>query len=139
MTQPQFKCALRRSPPDLRDWKYHEHIVGAVSIPASLSLLNTLNTVRDQGTLGTCAAFAGSAMKESQERKDINYTGYFSPWFIYLNRNTSGGTEGMYLRNVMQILQAQGVASENDVPYHPATNISQISDNIKADAKIFFG
>lgn len=137
MATPHYTCGLQRSPPDSRDWKYIEHMVSVVAVPTSLDLRNFLNTVRDQGDLPTCAAFAGAAMKECQERKEIAYTGYFSPWFIYLNRDTSNGSEGMYLRDVMKILQQKGVPSESSVPYHTASSASQISASVNADAKLF--
>lgn len=134
---PEFVCALRKSPPDPRDWKYQDHLVGAVEIPTSLDLRGKLLSVRNQGSLGTCAAFAGAAMKEWQERVEVNYTGYFSPWFIYLHRDSVGGAEGMYLRNVMQLLQKKGVPPESEVPYHDATMASQISSQAVTDALLY--
>lgn len=82
--------------------------------PKTLDLRPFLNDPRNQGSRGTCCAFACSSIKEYQERLDVNYQGYFSPNSLYFYRQANSG---MYCRNAMKILKEQGIATESQFPY----------------------
>jgi len=55
-------------------------------------------------------------MKEWQEKKDVGFRGYFSPQFVY-NQRSDLNMEGMYCRDIMQILSKKGVCYEDQHPY----------------------
>ena len=98
---------------------YKTFLVGLRSIPTFpdiLDLRNNIGPVRDQGTLGSCASFASSAMKEWQERNDGTFSGYLSPAYIYINRSNNP-SEGMFLSDACDILANKGVCREVDYSY----------------------
>ena len=132
----EFKFNLVRSPIDKRDWDYKKHMVSSVNIPESLDLRDRLPRVRNQGTEGACAAFACATMKEYQERKDVGYSGHFSPRFVYLLREDPS-TEGMYLRDVMRILTNYGICPENNLPYQRVVDKQAITKDIYYSAIMY--
>lgn len=84
--------------------------------PPTLDLRPNLPSVRNQGSRGTCAAFAGATIKEWQERTDSGYEGNMSPEFIYFYRSNKPN-QGMYSRDVMSILLNKGCCSESELSY----------------------
>lgn len=90
--------------------------VGPSGYPKTLDLREYLPPVRSQKPRGTCVAFAGSAMKEYQERLDTGYEGYFSPEFIYFYRENKPG-RGMNSRDLMEVLLKRGCCTEDTLPY----------------------
>lgn len=112
---------MRPSPKDDRDYIVERLFVNNRSIighlhPDNLDLRPYLPEPRNQGSRGTCAAFTAACIKEYHERKDVNYKNYMSPNSIYFYRENKD-SEGMYARNVMQILQKIGICPENYFPY----------------------
>jgi len=107
-------------------------------VPKTLDLRKYLNLPRNQGKRGTCASFASAAIKEYHERLDCNFCGYFSPESVYFYRSNKP-EEGMFLRDVMQILQKNGIAYEADFPYNKESEPEQVPEkalNIMPDFKI---
>lgn len=98
-------------------------------VPETLDLRKYLNYPRNQGSRGTCGAFAAAAIKEYQERLDVGYQNYMSPESIYFYRENKE-LEGMYGRNVMKILNEHGVAPEPYFPYG-SENPEQIPEEAK--------
>jgi len=99
--------------------RYKTFLVGLRSLPSfpdTLDLRNNIGPVRDQGTIGSCASFASSAMKEWQERTEGTFNGYLSPAYIYINR-INNPEEGMYLSNACDILSNKGVCPESLYSY----------------------
>jgi len=120
-----FALGCVKSPTDPRDWIYDNLPLMSAPIstttqelPEEFDLRGFLPPVRDQGQLGTCAAFSASCIKEYHEKIDnpTLFSGYMSPFFIYCNR-INKPSEGMYLRDVMRILQKCGAAREHFLPY----------------------
>jgi C1A family cysteine protease len=121
-----FALGCVKSPPDPRDWIYDNlplmsapiSTTTSQELPEEFDLRGSLPPVRDQGQLGTCAAFSASCIKEYHEKIDnpTLFSGYMSPFFIYCNR-VNKPAEGMYLRDVMRILQKCGSAREQFLPY----------------------
>jgi hypothetical protein len=111
MTEFQFN--VKKSPADIRDWKL-KAIYPKVEFPPSLDYRVDMFPIRNQGNQGSCAAMSGAAMKEWQEMKDLGITEYMSPQFIYYNRE---GGEGMYMRDLMKILNKLGDCPESFHPY----------------------
>lgn len=110
-------CGALKSPEDSRDWVY-ERIVNSHGYydepPVEFKIVGGKNLPpRDQGKRGSCAAFAGATIKELQDACSVR----LSPEFIYYHRNIKPA-EGMYGRNVFQILQQIGVVPEELYPYN---------------------
>lgn len=114
------------SPDDPRDWKISDIIAKAPAVrglPPVVDYRSVAAPIRNQGSLGSCAAFTAAGIKEIQESKDAlispdgsgKVQNYFSPGFVYYHRNNS--SEGMYGRNVMNILLNHGCPIEKDYPY----------------------
>lgn len=123
----QYKLNLKPSPKDNRDWQY-QSFVKAYTYPPVLDLKNQMFAVRDQGSQGSCAAMSGAAMKDWQEMTDVSMSEYMSPQFIYNNREDLS-EEGMYMRNLMNILKILGTCRESMWAYGKITKPSQAAYN----------
>ncbi len=114
-------CITKKSPSDTRDWVLESILNYKGEVPTILDLRLDLQPIRNQGNYGTCAAMTAACIKEYQEKKDIKISTYFSPVFIYLNREDAK-TEGMYSRDVMRILSKLGSCEEKYLPYNKFNN-----------------
>jgi len=128
---------LVQSPVDERDWVAEQiysarSVATSIKLPQTFTLVPQLPPVRDQGPYGTCAAQVASCMKEWQERKDVKFTSYMSPQFVYDNRINSS-TSGMYARDVMSILKNKGICPESMYPY--ANTTRQLTESVISTAK----
>lgn len=126
------------SPHDPRDW-VAEAILGSAyrsnaQVPKTLDLRPQLPKVRNQGSRGTCAAFTGALVKSWQEREDCGFTGWMSPEFVYHHRSNKPG-EGMYARDVMDILKNHGCATEDKCPYQSKESPDKFPDDVLEQAK----
>lgn len=121
------------SPIDTRDW-IAETIHPKFVLDTSLDLKKDLQPIRDQGNQGSCAAQSGACVKEWQEKKDINFNEYMSPQFIY-NLRENFPSSGMYLRDLMQILQKHGSVPERDFTYGGSNRLVKPSDKLLKKAK----
>ena len=132
------RCGVIRSPPDLRDWNVRNYLTRSLP-PKVLDLRHALFPVRDQGKTPTCAAQTASTMKEWQEKQigegknTSAITGYLSPMFVYNNRENQN-EDGMYSRNVMQILTNKGICYENSYPLGASF---PVTDKINEEASNF--
>lgn len=121
----QYKFDVIPSPYDNRDWNATLCMVPLNRIgqlPETLDYREYLNDARDQLREGSCAAMASCAVKEVQERIDCGYKGYFSPQFIYNQRDT---LNGMHSRRVMEILFKIGVIRESMYKYGSQSSITE--------------
>lgn len=98
-----------KSPHDPRDLIYEQLASSGnyTQLPPEFSL--AMNSPRDQGRRGTCAAFTGMSIAEYH-----NAGVELSPEFIYHHRESP---VGMYARNVFSILKKLGVPEEDLYPY----------------------
>ena len=87
-------------------------LAGAVSPPATLSLINDLMPVRDQGSSSTCVAQATACVAEYHARKAMNFRNFCSPQFIYNNRSNNNVDNGMFIGNALDILTKLGTCRE---------------------------
>lgn len=108
---------------DLPDDRDHsaENIYLAIGVskgeyPPTLDLRDKMPAIRSQGSRNTCAAFTAAAIKEWQERTDSGFNGYMSPEFIYFYRPNKPD-QGMFSRDVMDILLKKGCCSEDALIY----------------------
>lgn len=110
-------CSALRSPEDPRDWIFEGLGTGNEQVlPPSHSLMHLAPEIRDQGQRGTCAAFVGAGIKSMILKKLSGASIQLSPEFIYYHRENKPAN-GMYGRNVFQVLQRLGVPEEEDYPY----------------------
>jgi C1A family cysteine protease len=125
--------AVIPSPDDERDWIAESIYKENIKIPSQVDHRGILTPIRHQGSQGTCAAQTASCMKEWQERKEIGFIGYMSPQFIYNNRENQN-SEGMYARDVMQILATIGCCSEASYSYGKIQKPEAIDDIVYQNA-----
>jgi len=102
-------------------------------IPREHDLRPLLTRVRDQQDSSMCVAFAFACVKEFQERKNIDVRDYFSPEYIYCNRNGTG--DGMHVRNACDILYRKGCPLEASYPFGmgkpPSREVDDQASNFK--------
>lgn len=104
-------------------------------VPPSVDLRPYSRPSRDQLKRGTCAAFAATAIKEIHDHVRIandagtntTATTTLSPEFLYYHRENRPA-EGMYGRNVFQILRDIGTVPEEMFPYsHDGSMIPRVT------------
>lgn len=125
-----------KSPKDSRDYlikNYHKMMKNRDMIPLEYDLRPFLQPIRNQGRQGSCAAQTAACIKEYHEKKDIEIDQYFSPQFIY-NLRENQDSEGMYGRNVMQIIKNYGVCPET---YYEYGKIEKNNDMINKNKEVF--
>lgn len=90
------------------------------ALPTVCDITAKMTPVRDQGNEGSCAGFAGAAVKEYQEKIDYNKFIELSPRFLYEKaKNISGHKEGTTLRAIVKVLSKDGICEEKFWPYIP--------------------
>ncbi len=117
-TDPDFDQALDPThPPDSVDPG-----TGEVTPPSSVILGDGI-IAENQGTQGSCAAFANAALativRHEREGGDINAL-WASPAFLYAYQVPASGSmcsEGTYINTGLDILVAYGAATRDEVPY----------------------
>lgn len=117
---------------DDRDWIAEAILPSSIKLPRKLDLSKDMRPVRNQKTQGSCVGFAVSCMKEWQEKRDINFSNYFSPQWIY-NHRTNDGT-GMHMREAMQILQKVGIVEESRFSYGSNTVRGEWPEGLEKNA-----
>lgn len=96
---------------DERD-SYYAIMPEKVKRPEFFSLRAEQTPVRDQGVVGSCAAFAGCAVNEFLHEG----VRILSPRHLYCARDNAP-EHGMIMRDVCKIMQKQGVCTERCWPY----------------------
>ena len=128
--ETNYKLNYQKSPPDSRDY-----IIKSISLtssstksslPVAVDLSKWCTPVKDQGNIGSCTAFAGSAMMEYFFKRNTG-TGTtntdFSEKFIYYATrvNVQGWPanedSGCYLRDTLKCVTNYGAAQESSFPY----------------------
>lgn len=133
MDARKYKFNLEKSPVDPRDFLLESIYPVKVSLPETWDLRKQMKNVRDQGTEGTCSAQAAAAIKEWQERADVNFEDYMSPWFVYQLR-ANKPSPGMFPRDTMKILNKIGIVPEKEYKY---LTTNPITDDLTAKAEKF--
>ena len=129
---------LQKCDPDPRDYVYDNELM----TPRAVTYMcEGLSPVRNQGSQGTCAAQVACCMKEYQERRNVNFIGYFSPQFLY-NIRPRKNDPGMNSREIMDLLRRIGVVPEAQYLYGrddiPSADLIERAGNyrIKSYARI---
>ena len=117
-----FISGCREDPKDLRDIPMGL-VLPRVSLPKRIDYTAVMSPVRDQGSEGTCVAFASVVgVKEYEDAKEYKELITLSPRFLYsLCKRFDGapGEEGTFPRVAMKMLLKHGVCLENYWPYQP--------------------
>ena len=129
-----YKLSTVKSPEDSRDYIMETILNYQNPLPDTFDLRKKLKSIRNQGELGTCAAMTAACIKEYHERININYKNYFSPMFVYNNRKNQD-SEGMYGRDVMNILSKKGICPEKDMKYGTIIKPEDIDNTIYEKCK----
>lgn len=118
-----YTLGLRRDPPDSRDYEASRMLtVKDEELPKSISYREQMTAVRDQQNLGSCTAFAVTALREWQEqlkpqRMPIEV---LSPLFLYQKTKEIDNwpdEQATSLRFALKALRRWGCAMEKYYPY----------------------
>lgn len=132
-----YALGCRKDPKDLRDIPM-ALVLPPIPLPKSFDYTRQMSPVRDQGSDGTCVAFASVVgIKEYQDSKEYRKLIKLSPRFVYsLCKKFDGAPEeeGTYPRVAMKVLLNYGVCPENYWPYRPQQK-DRPKKNAEKDAK----
>ena len=117
------KYALKRSPPDHRDFVHVPALSHTKALPPAVDLRNQMPPVLDQSTLGSCALNATSNCLRHLLRTEHNVE--FQPSRLYMYWNTRVNIEhgpadedtGVCIRDVCKAVRAYHVCDEVVWPY----------------------
>ncbi len=93
-----------------------------VELPSKIDLRQYMSPIKDQGKLGTCAAFAGIGAKEYYDGKEYNTTMDLSEYYLYYYAKKLDGMpkeEGTTLEAIAYALMLYGASEEKLYPYNP--------------------
>lgn len=122
MTERRYGLGCLKDPTDRRDMPMRV-VLPRITAPARVDYSDRMSPVRDQGSEGTCVAFAAVVgMKEHQELVEHSRLIKLSPRELYFHCKQIDGIpneEGTYLRVAMKVLSRRGVCLEDCWPYRP--------------------
>jgi C1A family cysteine protease len=121
-----YKLNYQKDPKDDRDYKFSSSPLFTVEAPKIIDWAADMSAIKDQGHLGSCVAFALTAMKEWQEvrekRKEkkvygttINDVKNLSEAWVYWNAKKIDpwpNEEGTSIRYAMKVIQKMGIPPE---------------------------
>lgn len=110
--------------------------------PSSADLSNWFPIAGNQGTQGSCVAWACCALKAYYEAKEVGSSASslnlaFSPSFIYNQIKISTCEKGSFLEKALTFLETDGVCELKDFPYNPNNCSNFPSGTIKSQALNF--
>ena len=130
-----------KSIPDARDYGMASLSLPK-AIPSVIDLTEWCGQVRDQGDLGACTAFAGTAMSEFLWRRYKNQELVFSPLYLYyqeraLDGDRNKGDTGSTGRTCVKALKQFGVCLKADDPYNPTAFANPPSSGESQEALLY--
>lgn len=132
----EFIGGVLKDTPDSRDYKISDYLVSEeAALPIKLDYEGLMGPVLNQGSFPMCAAFSGAGIKMYQELKDLGWMPLFSPMFIYWQKSNAGN--GMYSRDVVDILTKKGCCREEYLPMSTIAKEGIIPQNAFEDALMF--
>ena len=137
-----FMLGAIKSPKSKKDYVFESRIFagGADAMPAALDLRGELPPIRDQGVQGSCVAQSAACVKEYHEHIDVNKLNeHMSPQFIY-NHRSNFPKDGMFGRDVMDILLKYGCPLEKTFTYgglNANKSANEIPASVKEEAQNF--
>jgi C1A family cysteine protease len=125
MSSVNYKLNYTKSPPDSRDYYLKTVNVSVKSLGTSIDLSQWCSPVEDQGSVGSCTAFATSGLMEFFYNKNTSSgtSPIFSEKFIYYATrvNVEGWPanedSGCYLRDSLKCVNKYGSALHSQFPY----------------------
>ena len=115
-----------RDAPDNRDYPFREtriaHAATELTLPSEVDWFPFLGPVKNQGTLGSCVAFACASAREFLVRTlDFHSLATYSPLYLYYRAREGMGTlgqdSGLFTRDAMKALGKWGIPDEVSWPY----------------------
>ena len=121
----EHKLNFKVSPPDARDYKLHLSTEAKVGLPESVDLSAGCTPIRDQGSVGSCTAFASVALYENIYYKFTSNlaASNFSEKFTYYTTRVNvakwraNDDSGAYVRDALRSLVTYGTCKEETFPY----------------------
>lgn len=114
-----------RSPHDGNEKKLSDYLLNraTIDLPNEFDLLDKYpKEIREQGSQGSCGGFAGAILRQMHTN---NINEQLSPAFLYWEarkiRNNETEDSGVYLQDIVQVLQDLGVPKESYMPYDENT------------------
>jgi hypothetical protein len=125
MSEHKVKLNLHHSPPDRRDYKIKIKAPKPLKFN-NVDLSNFCTSVKDQGAIGSCTAFAVVGLMEYIHKRAVNdgtediYSEKFTYYDTRVNQLGWSAAEdtGAYLRNAMASVVVSGAAPEAEFPYN---------------------
>lgn len=118
----KYPLSIRKSPVDKRDHKL-SLVLPEVVLPRKTNNAATAAPFRDQGAYPRCAGMTAALVKWWQEHKEVGLIDPLAPRFTYDLREDPT-EEGMYGRDLMQILKDYGICLEKLAPYESTEPLS---------------
>lgn len=115
----KYKLNYKQAPQDTRDYVLKPKVV---NLPKSVDLSSSGNAVKDQGSVGSCTAFAGCAMNEYVCAKQ-GVVADFSEKFLYfatrvnIEQWPANEDSGAYVRDTLKAMAKVGICKESTFPY----------------------
>lgn len=116
-----FKLNYKPAPQDSRDYIVKANIPS--SLPASVDLSSQSTFIKNQGSVGSCTAFAGSALNEIVCAKAGNSGLNFSEKFLYFATRVNvmkwpaNEDSGATVRDTLKAMNKFGICLEDTFPY----------------------
>jgi len=133
------KFPVLEDPPDRRDFEMTNMLAAAPSeIPERFSLRENMTPAKNQGSRGTCTAFAMAAIMEyfdvlewESNKIDLSeeFQFYNTKQFDKIDYNYTG--YGAYLRSAVKACKNFGICKEGLAPYDPASQWQKFEPTIE--------
>jgi len=137
---PTYKFNFKASPADKRD--YTVRTTNTLDNKSTLvDLSNYCSSVKDQGALGSCTAFAAIGLVEFLYNKfEKKIDDLLSERFLYyvtrvdIEKTSPNDDSGAYLRDTLQAMIKYGVSTEKSFPYNTRLYYQKPDEKVYSEA-----